>query len=452
KGTNADDNVFDLSGVNVQNGWSVEMQNGDDTVIGGGVDDLTYDLGNGDDTFTGTAARKDTVLGGNGEDDISTGDGNDVVDGGDDADTIDTGAGNDTIKVSDTFDALDDEIDGGDGYDIIDNTGGTLFLRNINDGSTGAGTVNNVEQISGSGGVLKGTNADDNVFDLSGVNVQNGWSVEMQNGDDTVIASVQDDLTYDLGNGDDSFTTTGARKDTVLGGKGSDTITTGDGNDVVDGGDDADVIDTGAGNDTIKVTGMEALDDTVDAGAGGSDRLDFEGTGSVMLRGLNDGSGISGIELLYGNGQTLRGTDSGDDTFDFSAINVNGGSVPLVEMRGGDDTVVSAGVNDSLTYDLGAGNDSFTSSGAGLSDTVTGGSGDDTFVFVANFGTDTITDFTKGEDLIDLSGFGLSDVSDLAISTSGANTEIDVTGDTTFGKIVLENFAGSLGNADFDFV
>jgi hypothetical protein len=51
-----------------------------------------------------------------------------------------------------------------------------------------------------------------------------------------------------------------------------------------------------------------------------------------------------------------------------------------------------------------------------------------------------------------VSVFGFDDVADtdLSISTVGPNTEIEST-EPTFGKIVLENFSGTLTDSDFVF-
>lgn len=415
RGTNSTDadNTFDFSSINVSNNTlaGVEMQGGNDTVIGAKMDSLTYDLGAGEDSFTGTNNVNDEVLGGSNNDTINTGGGNDTVNGGGGADVIGTGSGNDEIQVSGQ-DALDDEVDGGTGNDDVINLSGTLILRNINSGIFASGHVNNIEFIGGAGTKLRGTIADANYFDLSNVNVSNAFTtVEMQDGADTVIGAGQDDLTYDLGSGADSFTGTGSIRDEVIGGSGDDTIATGAGNDsVILTTGDADDITLGAGNDKIFTTGQAALGDIIDAGSTSEsfngDELINTG-GGFFLTGLNDGTNVFGIELLDGNGQVLKGTNSTspNNTFDFSAINVSNGTLAGIDMQGGNDTVIGA-PDDNLAITLGSGADTF-------------------FPFNDNSGTDTITDFEDGTDKIDLTAFGIM-FDDLTVTQSGDDTVIEL--------------------------
>ncbi|WP_367576951.1 beta strand repeat-containing protein, partial [Pseudoponticoccus marisrubri] len=143
--------------------------------------------------------------------------------------------------------------------------------------------------------------------------------------------------------------------DLVLGLDGNDDITAGGGDDCLFGMD---------GNDRFFATGQDALYDVIHGGdeAGGlGDELINTG-GSLQLFGFNDGVHVSGIEVYRGNGKALKGTN-GSNLFDFSAVNVENNSVPVIELKNGDDTVIGGGVDD-LTYDLGNGDDTFTGTAA----------------------------------------------------------------------------------------
>ncbi|WP_349363819.1 MAG: DUF5801 repeats-in-toxin domain-containing protein [Roseitalea porphyridii] len=464
-------NIFDLSDVNLANTIdTVDMKAGDDEVTGAGQDDVIYLLGAGVDSFTGTGSRDDTVDTGSGDDVVDTGDGNDIVivTGGD-ADDIDTGAGNDTIEVSGNS-GLNAEIDmgangGGNGDQVINTGGGTLFLKNINVGPVTGGYVDDVEFIGGAT-VLSGTNGGDDRFDLSAVNLQNSFTtVEMRGGDDEVVGAAGDDLTYDLGSGEDEFTGTGNAQDTVLGGGGIDTIDTGGGNDTINGGAGADVLSGGAGNDVFLVSGDDARDDTIDGGTNGGgqgDQIRNASNGTFYLENINaiasgetfSGGNAEDIEFI-GNvtgvtNDTLSGTSGGDNDNVFNLADVDFASdIDIVDMGAGDDTVIGTG-SDSLRYELGSGTDSFTGTG-NANDEVIGGSGDDTIE--TGDGNDVI-DGGDGADMID-GGAGRDEI--LVRSTEalgdtidgGAGTDDEIINDGA-GAFFLDDLnAGNVTNIEF---
>ncbi len=101
----------------------VEAGDGDDLLIGGGLDD-SLDAGDGDDTINGGAGN-DLLDAGDGDDFISGGDGADTLLGDDGEDTLLGGLGSDNIQAGNGRDILN----GGDGDDTLNGGGGadTVF-------------------------------------------------------------------------------------------------------------------------------------------------------------------------------------------------------------------------------------------------------------------------------------------------------------------------------------
>ncbi|WP_322743995.1 calcium-binding protein [Nostoc edaphicum] len=113
----------------------------------------------------------------------------------------------------------------------------------------------------------------------------------------------------------------------------------------------------------------------------------------------------------------------------------------------GNDTLVGSELADTINGK--AGNDTITANEG--DNTVTGGGGKDLFVYNNYYNTDTITDFSgvgKGTnptasvitkvDTIKFQGAGLS-AQNMLLTQNGSNLEI--TFDGVFGKVILENFA-----------
>lgn len=135
---------------------------------------------------------------------------------------------------------------------------------------------------------ITGTDGDDLLFGLPGINIINGLG-----GDDDIFSI--DDLAITTqssfvngGDGDDQITTDDGN-DEVLGDLGDDVILTDGGNDTVLGGDGNDIVDGADGNDRIF---GEVGDDVLNGGTGddvmqgdeGADTL-IGGTGSDFLSG-----------------------------------------------------------------------------------------------------------------------------------------------------------------------
>ncbi len=156
------DTIFVNEDVRVQ--ITMAGGDGDDTLTGGGADDI-IDGGNGNDTIRGGGGN-DYIYGGAGNDKISGGNGNDVVYGGagdDDIsgnagkDYLEGGRGNDKLNGGNGNDMLsgglgDDAIESGSGNDTVytgqgkdavTNRGGSdkAFVQNGTDSVTNTGTA-----------------------------------------------------------------------------------------------------------------------------------------------------------------------------------------------------------------------------------------------------------------------------------------------------------------------
>ena len=131
-GDEADTINVDLTDANLNFSTVIIGRAGDDTITGGGENDVIWgragndviDAGggndrvfgdSGDDVITG-GAGDDKLFGGFGDDTIDGCDGNDVLVGGGDADSMTGGAGDDTV-VGDSNEG--DVLDGGDGTNVI---------------------------------------------------------------------------------------------------------------------------------------------------------------------------------------------------------------------------------------------------------------------------------------------------------------------------------------------
>ncbi len=155
----------------------VDLQGGDDVVIGGGgADRINGNSGN--DTLRGLAGA-DTISGDTGDDLLHGGDGNDLVDGGEGDDRIFGDAGNDEIRGQTGADQIsggegDDNIQGNDGNDVIKGDAGkdSLFgeagddWMDGGDGDDGLfGGAGNDTLISGAGrDGMYGDGGDDSLY------------------------------------------------------------------------------------------------------------------------------------------------------------------------------------------------------------------------------------------------------------------------------------------------
>lgn len=419
RGTGGDDEMVFLN-ITLDNVAYIDGQGGNDT-LRAFADDVRLFGGAGNDSLNGSAGE-DVINGGSGNDTLNGGNGNDTIDAttsdaqGDDY--IDAGGGNDVIfaygndtiiagTANDIIYVWSDyayQILGGYGFDRI-------FIQN-NYWYTGnfSRAVNDIEEIHGNYGTIRGTAGDDSL-DFSNIALLQVAAIEGQNGNDTiqgvdVVMNIAGNAGNDslVGSGFDDTMSGGTGNDTVLGGAGNDLIdqTTSDasGNDLISGGDgndtilayQNDTIDAGDGNDLINV-----WSDTVYQLQGGA------GTDTVSIISsywFVDGFGSgNGIEVIQGNAHGIYGTNSGNDNLNFSGVTLD--NVAFIDGQGGNDTI--RGFSSAISVNGGSGNDSIV--GGNFDDTLIGSSGNDTVT--GNGGDDIIdqnTSGASGNDLLDGGG------------------------------------------------
>ncbi|MBZ4023184.1 hypothetical protein CKO11_12025 [Rhodobacter sp. TJ_12] len=263
---------------------SINAGAGNDTVDGGSGND-TIDGGTGNDAIYG-GTGDDSLTGGSGDDQIWGDDGADTLSGGAGTDNLTGGAGDDLFLINDADDV--DNIDGGTDTDTIafsaSTQGVTATWSGVTsgtydfDGTTGTGTFNNIESISG-------TDHDD-TFDaaLAGA----GVSLDGGAGDDVITGS---DFADSLRGGTGS--------DTITTGTGADTIAATAGDSGIDTVTDFDLTGLGSGPTTDQLD-TSAL--TGGTGAGGTVRA-FD----VDVR--DDGLGNALLTFPSGEQLVLTGVD-----------------------------------------------------------------------------------------------------------------------------------------------
>lgn len=351
---------------------------GNDYLTGGAKDDL-LDGGNGDDYMQGRAGD-DVLLGGAGNDSLWGEAGNDRLDGGDGNDYLVGGDGNDTIFAGDGDDAIhagagDDWIDTGVGNDTVDGgTGNDTYVLHgqgtvtIRDNEWSPGRQNIVQFIDvastdiaaverqldtlvlkyANGGLLR---IPDYFIYSSIARFQFGdgvtWgNVAIKERAQTWGTSAGDSIIgYDqasnrmVGLGGDDTLTGGALADLLDGGIGNDTfrgkagndaLFGGDGNDRLDGGTGNNLLDGGSGNDTLNGDDGNELF----IGGAGDDIIDTGRGADVIV--FNRGDGHDTVLASYGQDNTHslgKGISYADLRFS----------------RTGNDLVVAAGIDDSIT-------------------------------------------------------------------------------------------------------
>ena len=393
--------------------------------------------GEGDDTISGSEGD-DLLYGGAGNDSITGGYGDDVIYGGMGNDTLRGGAGNDTFVFSK-----------GDGQDVI------VADDNASDGDTivlGEGiTLENLRlsfvynsQVGGSDLIL---HTDDNGSQvridrwyndqysstrIDRIVFADGTSMSMTeltarkmvygtDGNDTIVAAVNDKDLIDGGAGNDAISGNNGN-DILSGGIGNDTLYGGVGDDILNGGIGNDTLRGGAGNDSFVFNKGDGQDVIVadDSASDGDTIVLGEGITLENLRlslVWNDQVGGSDLILHTDNdGSQVRIDRWYNDQYSNTRIDrivfADGTSMSMTELTAqkmvygtdGNDTIVAA-VNDKDLIDGGAGNDSIK--GNIGDDELYGGSGNDTFLFAdaldAATNIDTITDFATGLDSLHLS-------------------------------------------------
>ncbi len=262
------------------NGNVISGLGGNDIIAGGSGND-TLDGGDDNDTITDTGAN--TVSGGDGDDTLI-----DVfVSGG----TWDGGAGSDTIDLSnDSYTATIDLTSGsfvnfGATFTNFENVVGTQG----NDTITGSAVFNTINGYIGNDSIVDNDSQDDNLNGGDGIDllvsdltyVDDAWfnfvtGVATYSGGTFLHFSNFENIT--VGGGADvtgnslaniiTITETGSsHNNTVDGGGGADTIFTGSGNDIINGGTGADSMSGGTDSDQYYVdTQLDVVNEAIGGG------------------------------------------------------------------------------------------------------------------------------------------------------------------------------------------
>lgn len=306
-----------------------------DTYYGGSGTD-------GNDRMTFTGSQRRSFSGGGGSDVLSGGKGDDFLIGGTGRDKLLGGAGNDVLYIDAEDTAVDDLIDGGDGYDVLrvnSSAGVTIDLKTVNAEAFFGNDGNDVVRATGdvTGVIMSGGGGNDLLYGGSGNDVQIGGDgadrLSGGSGNDTMIGGEGVDRLYG-GNGDDLiYADENDSFDGIDGGDGFDVLVIDDSVDktqvfatvlnLVELGFEAAV--GGDGNDSFTVTTEE---DTFLYGAGGNDFL-RTGAGGDLL------AGGKGNDTLDGNGGSdlyLFNRGDGDDK-------ISEGIVVASDGNGGMDTI-----------------------------------------------------------------------------------------------------------------
>jgi len=428
---------LDFTGVQFVDLINISTQDGDDLVTSSGVTAASYFLGGGDDTFTGSDLI-DTVDGGTGDDLINAGDGNDNIIGGSGDDIINAGAGDDLIRVLGGQNNEADIYRGDAGMDTLNNESGTSLLL-TNWSLTGGGNGDGIEVIDLNNRSITGS-IDVDTLNFTDVEFMQIVNVLTLGGDDIVTGSNVTSTTYNLGDGDDVFTTTSVLGDIINGQAGDDILTGGSGNDQISGGLGNDIVDGGAGDDELRVNGGENNVADIYRGGDGDDLLfNLSATSLAMSNWAYGGSGNgSSIETIDAAFRSIAGT-SGDDALDFTDVTL----LRVVDINTGDgnDMVTGSDITGE-TYNLGGGDDLFTGIGT-VSNIINGDAGNDTLN--AGNGNDTLTG-GAGDDYVN--GGGGDDT--IRLTTSGNNTTGDVYVGGAGNDVILNLTSATVVFSDYD--
>jgi Ca2+-binding RTX toxin-like protein len=398
--------------------------------------------------------------------------GNDVVVSSLGADTIDLGHGNDVLRYVGTSYGADTVI-GGDGTDRIEAGADNAVIR--------IKTFSGIEAISGAGfaNVILAGSAFADTLDLSVPTVSGIARIELEAGDDVLVAS--------------------AGADVVRGGTGADRLTGGAGDDRFEylaGEVGADTVDGGAGNDTVAAAADNAAIrlasiTSVETISGGgfanvtvelTEAADTFNLSQVSVTGISGIAGGAGNDVIVGSAGDdvfiVRGLGDGADDLDGGAgtdvvrAGADGTAIGLKRLvnveqvsSGGFANVTIAGTAAADTLDLrnvaltgiqkialGAGADVFNGSSAAESieggagnDLLSGNLGDDTYLFNLGDGQDTVSDEGAGAtgggfDILRL-GAGIS-VADVVVTKVNGDQDYLLTLGNGADRVLLAGAAG----------
>ncbi|WP_281172851.1 calcium-binding protein [Roseicyclus elongatus] len=331
-----DANYGGTAGVNVNLATGVAIDGfGDTDSLSGFVDVRATEsndtiIGDGNDNKLEGFGGSDSIEGGDGNDELIGGNGNDTLRGGDGDDTIADARGNDVL-------------DGGDGIDT--------YFRDLDLDFAPFSFVWVMDLVQGKFYEDGVPNDFDELISIENVDLRGQFNIRMLGDEENNrLSSGEGDDTIDGGAGDDELID-GAGDDSVFGGVGDDVIHNTTGNDTYDGGDGFDtmLVDVSGvaqgtfvyelnfvtgysgqlGNPTLSdtVTAIEALDFTgeIDVQATGDDNANLFQTGDGNDT-IHGGGGNDTIRDGLGD-DSLSGGD-GDDRFELSsgAETIDGGA------------------------------------------------------------------------------------------------------------------------------
>jgi Ca2+-binding RTX toxin-like protein len=252
----------------------------------------------------------DYITGGDNSDTLNGGNGDDRLYGGTGGqDNIQGGAGTDILIINYSSNSNTGAIRGirYSAYDPISGTG-SFYAYKGNGTTLDSATYASIEKF-----IITGTSYDDDIRGGNDYDILDGGA-----GNDSLDGGAGNDL-LNGGTGNDSLSG-GNGEDSLNGDAGDNTITGGAGNDALYGGNGTRaVLDGGLGNDSLygsngndSLTGGEGNDSLYGGngnafldGGGGNDQL-YGGSGNSTLRGGN------GNDLIFGK---IAYGDAGDDTF-----------------------------------------------------------------------------------------------------------------------------------------
>ncbi len=273
----------------------------DDEIVNSGQMTGAVWLGGGNDTLDNTGGRIIGVIDlQSGDDTLIGGDWAERVRDGSGRDDISLGGGNDILVVA--GDRTVDWFEGGDGTDTLDlrafgSVPASQIVVNV-DLAAGSlrGALSGSDLLSGFERVL-GSDGRDRIAGDALANTLMGMG-----GNDSISGAGGNDLIR-TGEGA-NLADGGTGNDRLFGGDQRDTLRGGDGNDVIHGGYDTDLLSGGAGNDTFLfldvgelfiVTGGPEFIDDFESGRDRIDlsQIDWNGTGIDNAFAFVGGAGIS---------------------------------------------------------------------------------------------------------------------------------------------------------------
>lgn len=472
RGSAYDDNI-----VFIGSGITIYGEDGNDNLIADGLGNTIYG-GAGHDlirardgTASALAGGNDILDGGSGNDEMYGLGGKDIMIGGTGDDTMMGGADDDTYYVDSVGDVVVENIDPGEGIDLVFSSVTYTLANNVENMTlTGTaainGTGNTLDNIligNSAANILNGGGGNDTLSGGGGNDTLNGGTgTDLMSGgigDDIYVVDnigdvvaelaaegtdlVQSSVTYTLGSNVENLTLTGSAaitgrgnelNNTIIGNSGANVLNGGDGNDLLIGGAGADALNGGNGIDTVSYeTSSTGL--TIKTAAPGSSTGDAAGDTFSSIEILK-GTAFDDEIVFVGDGVTLHGGDGNDNLIaDGIGNTIYGGSGNDL-MRAKDGPDVLNGGNDVL--DGGSGNDEMY--GLGGNDMMIGGTGDD--AMMGGAGNDTYVVDSASDLVVENAGEG----TDLVQTTVSYTLADNVENMTLLGSAAINATGNALAN------